>query len=470
MAARSDRRESSGAGFRAGVSAVVALFLFVRPGAAQSNGTSATLRYGSGILDVPVATVLPHLTITATYSGFGLARYGVHGSGRPDRGHDGGRRGGRWLSDGSVAIGLFGRLEAGATLQHLADAREGGKLVGGFGRVSLLPGSLRRLHLAAGARYVTSPSFGGHDRGGLQPNRLGFPDARVVGDPPGKREFRGNLSPYIVATAELPGLEAMPFAYAMTLSAGWGGGLFSAGGDLDFHRETTTGGLFAGSALHVTLGAAAGVSLMAEFNGFDANAGVRLDFGGIQVGAFSLGMNHDGSSEFRSRKFGVTASVAVCTGALGLCRRPSDAPADTVTLPAPPPDTVVIERAVEPPASAGAPATLCLSTGENVRVWVTAAGDTLVGPGRISLDALGPAVVLAGGYAQGRDWFDDGETIEFAGRGYRRRGAAVPADCDDIGHVGRHDGVPLFADRAAEPPFDFVYVPIRPGLWARYGN
>lgn len=469
MAARRDRREHSGAGCRA-VPVLVALLLFVRPGAAQSNSTVTTLRYGSGLLDVPVATVLPHLTITAAYSGFGLARHGTRGSGRPDGGHGGGGKGTSWLSDGSVAIGFFDRLEAGATLQHLADARDGGRLVGGFGRLSLLPGSLRRLHVAVGARYVTSPSFGGRDRGEIQPNRLGFPDARVVRDPPGQRKFRGNLSPYIVATAELPGLEAMPFGYDMTLSAGWGGGLFSAGGDLDFYRETTTGGLFAGSALHVDLGTAAGVSLMAEFNGFDVNAGVRFDFGGVQLGAFSLGMNHDGSSEFRSRKFGVAGSVAVCTGALGLCRRRSDAPADTVTLPAPPPDTVVLERAVEPPAPTGTPATLCLSTGENVQVWLTAAGDTLVGPGRVSLDAVGPTVVLAGGYAEGRDWFEEGEAIEFAGRNYRRRGAAVRADCDDIERAGRYDGVPLFADRAAEAPFDFVYVPVRPGLWARYEN
>jgi len=204
---------------------------------------------------------------------------------------------------------------------------------------------------------------------------------------------------------------------------------------------------------------------------FDANAGVRFDFGGFQVSAFSLGMNHDGSSGFRSRKFGLAASVAVCTGEFGLCRRRSDAPADTVTLPAPPPDTVIVERAIEaPPGPAGTPTTLCLSTGESVRVWVTVAGDTLVGRGRVSLDALGPAVVLAGTYAADRDWFEDGGAIGLAGRSYRRSGAPGPADCGGIERVGRHDGVPLFADRGAEVPFDSLYVPVRPGIWARYEN
>lgn len=470
MAAGRDGHASLGAGFGTGVSLLVALVLCVRPVTAQPGGTSTTLRYGSGLLDVPAATVLPHLTIAATYSGFGLSRHGSRSIDRSSGDRDRGPGRTQWLSDGSVAIGLFDRLEAGATLQHFADARSGGRLVGGFGRLSLLPGSLERFHLAVGARYVTSPSFGDSGRGGFQPNRLGYPDARVVGDPPGRREFQGNLSPYVVATAGLPGLDRVPFAYSMTLSAGWGGGLFSAGRDLDFHAGASTGGLFAGSALHVTLGAAAGMSVMAEFNGFDANAGVRFDFGGVQVSAFSLGMNHDGSSGFRSRKFGLAASVAVCAGELGLCRRPSDGPADTVTLPAPPPDTVIVERAIEASGPAGAPTTLCLSTGESVRVWVTAAGDTLVGPGRISLDALGPGVVLAGTYAEGRDWFEAGEAIGLAGRSYRRSGPPGPADCGGIERVGRHDGVPLFADRGADLPLDLVYVPVRPGIWARYEN
>lgn len=470
MAAGRDRHESLGAGFGTGVSVLVALVLFVQPGTAQSNSTSTTLRYGSGLLDVPAATVLPHLTIAATYSGFGLSRHGARSFDRSSGGRGRGGRGTQWLSDGAVAIGLFDRLEAGATLQHFADARDGGWLVGGFGRLSLLPGSLERFHLAVGARYVTSPSFGDGGRGGFQPNRLGYPDARVVGAPPGRREFQGNLSPYVVATAGLPGLDAMPFEYDVTLSAGWGGGLFSAGRDLDFHAGASTGGLFAGSALHVTLGAAAGMSMMAEFNGFDANAGVRFDFGGAQVSVFSLGMNHDGSSGFRSRKFGLAATVAVCTGELGLCRRRSYAPADTVTLPAPPPDTVIVERAIEEPGPAGTPTTLCLSSGESVQVWVTAASDTLVGPGRVALDALGPGVVLAGAYAEDRDWFEDGEAIGLAGRSYRRSGPPGPADCSRIERVGRHDGVPLFADRGAGVPFDFVYVPVRPGLWVRYDN
>ena len=336
--------------------------------------------------------------------------------------------------------------------------------------MSLLPGSLERLRLAVGARFVTSPSFGDGGRGGPQPNRLGYPDARVVRNPPGAAEFRGNLSPYVVATAVLPGLDGMPLAYDMTVTAGWGGGLFSAGGDLDFYHDGTSGGLFAGSAIRVSLGDAAGMSMMAEFNGFDANAGVRFDFGGVQVGAFALGMNHDGSSAFRSGKFGVAGSIAVCADALGLCRRRSHAPADTITLPAPPPDTVIVARAIEPSGPAGTPATLCLATGGNAQVFLTEAGDTLVGPDRVPLGELGPAVALAGSYAEGLDWFVRDEVINFSGRSYRQQGAPRPADCGDIVRAGWQGGVPLFAERFAELPYDLLYVPVRPGVWIRYAN
>lgn len=37
---------------------------------AQNTNMPNTLRYGTGYLDVPVASVLPHLAISGTFSGF----------------------------------------------------------------------------------------------------------------------------------------------------------------------------------------------------------------------------------------------------------------------------------------------------------------------------------------------------------------------------------------------------------------
>ena len=245
--------------------------------------------------------------------------------------------------------------------------------------------------------------------------------------------------------------------------------MFAAGSGLDFYGDGASGGLFAGSAIHFTTGRGRAFSLMAEYNGFDVNAGAQLDFGGIRVGAFSLGLAGDGVSTYRSRKFGVLGSVALCARDIGPCRPASRSAArDTVVLPAPPPDTVVVERAVAPGLPTGSPRTLCLATGVGVSVIVTAAGDTLVGPSQVPLPDLRPGIGFMGTYAEGRDWFERGSPIGLGQRSYERSGGPRQLDCADIVEVGSHEGVPVFAERSAAPPFAIVHVPVRPGVWQGY--
>ena len=446
---------------------LLALAFVVSPGAAQRVGTMpATLRYGSGLIDIPVALVLPHLAFTATYSGFGVsaAETVVPDSRGETVGTDG--RFERWFSDGSLALGLFDRVEVGATLQHWADRDRGGRIYGAFGRWALRPAT-RGLGLAAGFRYVTSPSFADGDSGDLQPNRLGYPDWRVTRGTPGAEDFGGNFSPYVVGTLVFPGF-AGSAPYDVTLHGGWGGGLFQAGRHLEFYRETDSRGVFAGAAVHFGLGDHRLVNLMAEFNGFDANAGVQIDLGGIRVGAFALGLQYDGETTFRSRKFGVLGSVAFCGGMRALCRgRRAPAP-DTVTLPAPPPDTVVVARETEPEVPEGTAGALCLSTGESVGIRVTAAGDTLVGPPWVPVRELPPGLVFAGRYAEGHEWFEAGQPIRFDNGDYIQTGDPSPLNCREIVRVGEHEGVSLFAVRGAEPPFSVLHVPVRPGSWQPY--
>lgn len=446
---------------------LLALALVVSPGAAQRVGTMpATLRYGSGLIDIPVALVLPHLAFTATYSGFGASAAETVVPDSPGGTVATGGRFERWFSDGSLALGLFDRVEVGATLQHWADRDRGGRIYGAFGRWALRPAT-RGLGLAAGFRYVTSPSFGDGDSGDTQPNRLGYPDWRVTRSAPGAVDFGGNFSPYLVGTLVFPGF-AGSAPYDVTLHGGWGGGLFQAGRDLEFYRETDSRGVFAGAAVHFGLGDRRLVNLMAEFNGFDANAGVQVDLGGIRVGAFALGLQYDGETTFRSRKFGVLASVAFCGGMRALCRgRRAPAP-DTVALPAPPPDTVVVVRTEIPEAPGGTSETLCLATGESVDVRVTAAGDTLAGPPWISIRELPPGLVFAGSYAEGHEWFGAGEPVVLGGGEYVRTGDPSPLNCSEIMQVGEHQRVPLFANRGAEPPVAVLYVPVRPGSWQAY--
>jgi len=122
--------------------ALLALVVLAGAAGAQTAPTGtptmpSTLRYGSGLLDIPVSSVLPHMSGTATYSGFwvGLDRTVlVDGTGNAvgfgpaaDAYH--------W--DTSVAFGLFDRGEAGVSLQSLKDDAGGGDVWGLFGRVRL---------------------------------------------------------------------------------------------------------------------------------------------------------------------------------------------------------------------------------------------------------------------------------------------------------------------------------------------
>lgn len=458
---------SPAAAARGGV-AIALTFALAAGASAQSSKMPSTLRYGSGLIDVPAASVLPHLAVSGTYSGFGLSvsdRLVVNRAGEVIA-TDGPFE--KWLSDVSIALGLFDKAEVGVTVHHYDDAAEGGNVLGGFARLSLLPASVEGLDLAVGARYLTSPTFDpATDE--YRPNRLGYPDARIWSED--TREFSSNLTPYAVATAHFPGIDAgfLP-EHDISFTVGWGGGLFSAGSNLDLYGDAESDGVFAGSVIHIGLGDERLLNVTAEFNGFDVNAGLQLDMGGIRVGAFALGLNYNDHSTFRSRKLGVLASMAFCGAVGGLCKpRLAERPGpDTVTLPAPPPDTVVMERTVAPPLPTGASATICLATGVAAQVMVTAQGDTLVGPSRVSISELRPVVDFAGEYAQGKQWFADDEPIEFEEREYSKSGEPLRLNCRDIERVGEHEGVPLFADRSQERPLDMVYVPVAPGVWQGY--
>ncbi len=139
-----------------------------------------------------------------------------------------------------------------------------------------------------------------------------------------------------------------------------------------------------------------------------------------------------------------------------------------VQLPAPPPDTVVVTEEVEPPLPEGTPTQLCLATGETVTVYITAQGDTLVGPRRVNVQDLGPGVAFAGEYAEGRAWFVADEPITFDELEYVQSGGELSLDCPSIRQVGDYMGVPLFADIDAESPYETLYVPVRPGVWQAY--
>jgi hypothetical protein len=183
---------------------------------------------------------------------------------------------------------------------------------------------------------------------------------------------------------------------------------------------------------------------------------------GHRLGAEALIPVHQSLNgpQLRSR-YGVTASWGYTFGA---ARAPAPAPARTVPPPAPAPPAPPPERE-EPELT---PTRICLATGENVDIYLTPQGDTLVGPRRVSVREMGPEAAFAGSYAAGRDWFEADEPILLDDRGYRKSGAQVGLDCADIVPVADVEGVPVFAARGAASPFEVLYVPVRPGIWQAY--
>lgn len=101
----------------------------------------------------------------------------------------------------------------------------------------------------------------------------------------------------------------------------------------------------------------------------------------IRLGAQYLAANYGEPSggyfsEYRKPKWGIMASIALNPGGSdGILSKPhlmARPMPDTVRLPAPAPDTVRITREVAPALPDGNPANVCLATGENVQVRVSA--------------------------------------------------------------------------------------------------
>ena len=435
----------------------------------------ATLRYGSGLLDVPVSSVPPHLTVRATYSSFWASidrRVRVDDTGA-EVGFDPGST--TYHADGAFSVGLFDHAEVGLSLQSLGNSSSGGDMWGLFGRLRLFQPRDQGVGLAVGARYVNRPGFGDGVR--LAPGRLGFPDERLVRRYPGVDAAMGTrLTLYGVATAQLRGFDASRIpANDLTLSLGWGGGMFRGAPGAPFYGEGSNG-WFAGASSHWKLAEDAVLVLMAEHNGFDVNAGAQADFTGLRVGVHWLGANHARpaggySSEYRAPKLGLLASISVCLEAPRLRCRPRTMPRfepDTIWIPPPPPDTVRIVEGGARPIVEGEASSVCLSTGQNAPIRITAAGDTLVGPSGTPIEELRPVADFAGGYAAGSGWLQRGEDVFFEGDRFVPEGGTFDIDCNQILRVGTFQGVPVFADRAVVRPLNVLFIPIRVGAWRRY--
>jgi hypothetical protein len=131
-------------------------------------------------------------------------------------------------------------------------------------------------------------------------------------------------------------------------------------------------------------------------------------------------------------------------------------------------DTVVVTREVAPPLGEGRTATICLANGQAVDIRVDPAGDTLVGPRRVRLADLGPAIGFVGNYAGDEAWFLNDQALTFDRRTFRKFGQPEAGDCFAMKIVGDFNGVNLFAETITSAPFRVLYVPVRPGVFQPY--
>ena len=127
---------------------------------------------------------------------------------------------------------------------------------------------------------------------------------------------------------------------------------------------------------------------------------------------------------------------------------------DTIYIPPPPPDTVLVG---DPSGTAaaeyvGQPASVCLATGQNVSIKITSSGDTLVGTPPVPIRSVRPAMTFAGTYAGSAFWYLDDEEIVFEGGDFVKSEDTFPVDCNQILRVGVFRGGPRVCGGQREAP------------------
>lgn len=265
-----------------------AMVAAVRPAAAQEEFPQ-TLYWGSGLVDIPVAWVSP-LT-----GDFALSYTGKNFEQDPNRTKI--NYSGTMNSNLQFSFSLFGRFEAGVSA-FSSNPEQGffarGLLIdegyfrerGGFARW-LIPS------VALGVRnvgpYDKIDRFGvGYD---LLPPNGSNPNATHVADSL-HEAFDTGESFYGVATKGFSLAEIRPNWPDLNLSfsVGYGNGLFKDHGEPVLTEEQyakhATGGLFYGVKTEFAPGPHMNLTLMAENNAWDYNAGASLSYRGLRAGLY----------------------------------------------------------------------------------------------------------------------------------------------------------------------------------------
>lgn len=244
-------------------------------------GYMSTLNYGTGLIDIPVAWVSPRSTdLWVQTSGKDLPSGSNPGAMTTMS---------RWntnISFDSHWLGLFS-VGASAYSQNPDWGFFGQALLHRQGASSFLPS------VAIGVRNVGPYSH--EDRFLIGEDiALGSDSTyrRVV--PPNYSKFHTAGTVYGVATEEVP---LNGGTSSLGLTVGYGDGIFSQDGGLGTYynrRGTIAKGLFLGARYAVQATPNTLLSVMAENNGFDYNAGVVLDWRGINLGVYGTELEEGG--------------------------------------------------------------------------------------------------------------------------------------------------------------------------------
>jgi len=269
---------------------------------------TATLRFGTGLIDVPHAFNLAGGEIRISYSQFWLSNDStqVLDENGAIQSYRSTTDDGKFAGDFAIAYAPTDALEFGFGIQSLATGTgEGRPLATLFGSWTAMrkgctsqTANRTLVDLAFGLRLANQASVDGRR---YSPNRLGIIDERLDVD-----EFSTRATPYVVASRCFEGLRQTD---DFTVSVGWGHGLFHQGSGNSWYKNVDSAGFFGGVAWHGFRQRM--LTVMTEFNGFDWNARVVWEpLNGISAGFHVLGINYRPRfSEYRSTKLGFSVSL-----------------------------------------------------------------------------------------------------------------------------------------------------------------
>lgn len=284
------------------------VFAAARAEAQQQDPYHATLYFGTGLVNTPVAWVSPR-----SYDAF----FNISGKNLPSF-PDPGKQSfaSLWNTNVALDVHLFGRVSVGAV------AYSQNPDFGFFGQALLLreqanspiPGIALGVRNVGGGKHQDR-FFIAHDISfnGTEYEKFIDPRFDSFSTAP---SFYGVLTKHVslgAVSARLPGAQA-------GISIGYGNGVFSEDGDLGEEynaRGTLVEGLFFGGRVtaHPTLNTT--LEFMAENDGFDFNIGVLGDWRGLSLGLYATEVEEGGKDPSGDRSLGLLYNYTKFNVAIG---------------------------------------------------------------------------------------------------------------------------------------------------------